>query len=158
MVRRTGGDLKITERTTSDYGPSTTQKEGPALALGVPLKLGPTLLRYGTTQMLGLLGAHVHGLGERSAGLERRRQGVRRPGDGAVEEQRELPERDFVAALESLPRRKTLPVEEGAVDRPEIPDRPTAVRAKTDLSLAARDGGVVDHQLHVLRAPDVDDR
>src|SRR5512144_1727855 len=99
MVLRTGGHLKIRERTTPDQGPSAAQEEGPALALGLPLELGPPLLGDGTTQMLGLFCAHVHGLGERSAWLQRRRLGARRLGDGRVEEQRELAERDLVATL-----------------------------------------------------------
>src|SRR5687768_10656711 len=103
MLLWTGGHLKITQRATPDQGAPALQKEGPVLALGLPPELGAPLLGHRATQALRLLGAHVHRVGERPSWLRRRhRLRLRRLGDGAVEEQRELAERDLVAALEWL--------------------------------------------------------
>ncbi len=76
-------------------------------------------------------------------------------GDGALEEERVLAERDLVAPLQSLGARQALAVEEGAVGGAEILDGPTPVVLQPDLSLTPGDRDVVDHDMHVFGAADI---
>src|SRR5215470_17899932 len=125
MLLRAGGHPDVTQGAPADERASTGEKERAVPTAALPAELGAPLLGYRPPQTLGFLGADVERLGER-AGRSRRDRSVDRRGDGALEEQRELAERDLVAALERLHRGEAAPVEKRPVDRAQISNGPRA--------------------------------